>query len=127
LLAARRLSPTTADTVLVQAYVTIWQRADTFSNSGCSVWQWTLTILLDSLDALVAPTRGKEPDMPSTTSLAAKHPLLQPAASEPYLRRRRNDRGISTAPKHVSRSADRSRPASLANDPPPQSSDQIRR
>jgi hypothetical protein len=49
LVAARRLPPVTADAVLVEVYVTIWRRAHTFADSGCSVWQWTLTILLEAL------------------------------------------------------------------------------
>ena len=40
LVAARRLPPATADAVLVEVYVTIWRRAQTFPDSGCSVWQW---------------------------------------------------------------------------------------
>jgi DNA-directed RNA polymerase specialized sigma24 family protein len=55
LVAARRLSPAMADAVLVEVYVTIWRRAHTFPDSGCSVWQWTLTILLDALEQATEP------------------------------------------------------------------------
>lgn len=49
LVAARRLSPAASDAVLVEVYVTIWRRAHLFEASGCSVWQWTLTTLLQTI------------------------------------------------------------------------------
>jgi hypothetical protein len=49
LIAARRLPPSEADSILIDVYVTIWRRANRFQISGRSVWQWTLTVLLDTL------------------------------------------------------------------------------
>jgi len=58
LVAARRPTPATADAVLVEVYVTIWRDAHTFPDSGCSVWQWTLSILLDALGQSTRPEPG---------------------------------------------------------------------
>ena len=49
LVAARRLPPHAAETVMVDVYVTIWRRARRFAGSGCSVRQWTLTLLTNTL------------------------------------------------------------------------------
>lgn len=59
LIAARRLPPPETDAVLVQTYVSIWRRSDTFAVSGCSVWQWTLMILIDALPRPEAPSRPR--------------------------------------------------------------------
>jgi len=49
LIAARRLPPSDVDSILNEVYVAIWRRASRFRTSGRSVWQWTLTVLLDTL------------------------------------------------------------------------------
>jgi DNA-directed RNA polymerase specialized sigma24 family protein len=84
LVAARRLSPATADAVVVEVYVSIWRRAPTFSTSGCSVWQLTLNILLDAL------ARVEELKQPDSGSVPAAH-SPQPAPSDRRRWRRRSD------------------------------------
>ncbi len=90
LLAARwRLSPAAADAVLVEVYVTLWRRAHTFPDSGCSAWQWTLRTFLDAL--------ARSDENQSTPSLTVARPS-QPATNKPRLWRRRHVRKLSAAP-----------------------------